>query len=590
MSVFFGVKWYNANLTIKRRMWIMKLKMNVRMKLFTGFGIVLILLLIISLTSITRMTQMGSITTEINDSLMPTIVKLNHISFRISNLQVLILKEAFETNASDRGTIEAGIDSIMVVLNNDLKEYQANIAKSDEKELFDAFTKEWSVLTKQFPLLFEASKSNDKDKQNKILETTETNYNNSISALNRLINFNTTAGNTATQKSVELNNFGKLLIIILTSIACVIGIAVAWVISYIISNPVSKLSIQMEKIAKGDLTVEPIRVKNRDEIGTLVTSFNKMIADLRVILTQVKQTTLLVTTSSEHLTLHALQTSKASNQISIAIEEVAIGTLSQEHATNESAKAMEEMAVGIQKIAESSAFVSESSREAEGAANKGNQNVIKTIDQMKTIGQTVEESSKLLDKLDKHSIEISHIIQVIRNIASQTNLLALNASIEAARAGEHGRGFAVVAGEIRKLAEQSSKSAHQIGELIRNIQADSSFTVTSMSKVSLEVKSGMELADETGHVFERILTAVHNVAEQVEEVSAASEQMSAGSEQISASLQEMSSIAKVSTSRTQNVTRFTQDQLTTMQIINTAAADLGKMAHELKESISKFNV
>jgi methyl-accepting chemotaxis protein len=590
MSVFFGVKWYNANLTIKRRMWIMKLKMNVRMNLFTGFGIVLILLLIISLTSITRMTQMGSITTEINDSLMPTIVKLNHISFRISNLQVLILKEAFETNASDRGTIEAGIDSIMVVLNNDLKEYQANIAKSDEKELFDAFTKEWSVSTKQFPLLFEASKSNDKDKQNKILDTTETNYNNSISALNRLINFNTTAGNTATQKSVELNNFGKLLIIILTSIACVIGIAVAWVISYIISNPVSKLSIQMEKIAKGDLTVEPIRVKNRDEIGTLVTSFNKMIADLRVILTQVKQTTLLVTTSSEHLTLHALQTSKASNQISIAIEEVAIGTLSQEHATNESAKAMEEMAVGIQKIAESSAFVSESSREAEGAANKGNQNVIKTIDQMKTIGQTVEESSKLLDKLDKHSIEISHIIQVIRNIASQTNLLALNASIEAARAGEHGRGFAVVAGEIRKLAEQSSKSAHQIGELIRNIQADSSFTVTSMSKVSLEVKSGMELADETGHVFERILTAVHNVAEQVEEVSAASEQMSAGSEQISASLQEMSSIAKDSTSRTQNVTRFTQDQLTTMQIINTAAADLGKMAHELKESISKFNV
>jgi methyl-accepting chemotaxis protein len=571
-------------------MWIMKLKMNVRMKLFTGFGIVLILLLIISLTSITRMTQMGSITTEINDSLMPTIVKLNQISFRISNLQVLILKEASATNANDRGTIEAGIGIIMVVLNDNLKEYQAKIVKPDEKELFDTFTEKWSESTKQFPLLFEAFKSNDKDKQKIILDTTETNYNNSISALNRLINFNTTAGNTATQKSVELNNFGKLLIIILTVIACVIGIAVAWIISFLISNPVSKLSVQMEKIAKGDLTVEPIRVKNRDEIGSLVTSFNKMIADLRVILTQVKQTTLHVTTSSEHLMLHAIQTSKASNQISVAIEEVAVGTLSQEQATNESARAMEEMATGIQKIAESSALVSESSREAEGEANKGNENVIKTIDQMKTIGLTVEESSKLLDKLDQHTIEISHIIQVIRNISSQTNLLALNASIEAARAGEHGRGFAVVAGEIRKLAEQSSNSAHQIGELIQNIQADSSFTVTSMSKVSLEVKSGMELADETGHVFERILTAVHNVAEQVGEVSAASEQMSAGSEQISASLQEMSGIAKESTSRTQNVTQFTQDQLEIMQIINTSAADLGKMAHELKESISKFNV
>jgi methyl-accepting chemotaxis protein len=196
----------------------------------------------------------------------------------------------------------------------------------------------------------------------------------------------------------------------------------------------------------------------------------------------------------------------------------------------------------------------------------------------------------LLDKLDKHSVEISNIIQVIRSIASQTNLLALNASIEAARAGEHGRGFAVVAGEIRKLAEQSSHSAHQIGELIQNIQADSSFTVASMSKVSLEVKSGMELANETGEVFQRILSAVHDVAEQVEEVSAASEEMSAGSEEISASLQEMSNIAKESSLRTQNVTQYTQEQLATMQMIHTSAAELGQMALELKESISKFNV
>lgn len=65
----------------------------------------------------------------------------------------------------------------------------------------------------------------------------------------------------------------------------------------------------------------------------------------------------------------------------------------------------------------------------------------------------------------------SDILELIRRVAKQTNLLGLNAAIEAARAGEHGRGFSVVAGEVRKLSDESNRSANEISGILLEFQS-----------------------------------------------------------------------------------------------------------------------
>jgi methyl-accepting chemotaxis protein len=68
-------------------------------------------------------------------------------------------------------------------------------------------------------------------------------------------------------------------------------------------------------------------------------------------------------------------------------------------------------------------------------------------------------------------MSISDRISAIHRIAEQTNLLALNAAIEAARAGHQGRGFAVVAEEVRRLADDSRRTAGEITDLAARSKA-----------------------------------------------------------------------------------------------------------------------
>ncbi|MFJ7664885.1 methyl-accepting chemotaxis protein [Lysinibacillus sp. NPDC097162] len=382
----------------------------------------------------------------------------------------------------------------------------------------------------------------------------------------------------------------KLNMISLGVFAVIISLIIAMIMGTIISRPIKGMAKAAQKIAEGDLTAEQIRIKNRDEVGDLAIAFNQMAQNLKSLITNVSQNTAQVSASAAELTASADQTIQATEQITSAMQEVASGSEAQGKNATESSQAMKNMTNGIQQLASTTAAVSELAIETNTEANKGNESLHRVISQMDTINTAVLESANVVKNLGNHSVEIGNIISIITDIAEQTNLLALNAAIEAARAGDHGRGFAVVANEVKKLAEQSKKSAEQISGLISEIQQETNRAVTVMDTGTQEVQVGMQVVKVAEEGFSKIVDLIEQVSKQIQEATTVSEEMSSSAEQIYASFDEIATIAQTSSSNLQNVASASEEQLATIEEVAASAATLSTMAEELQTQVSRFKV
>src|SRR5262249_11947883 len=130
------------------------------------------------------------------------------------------------------------------------------------------------------------------------------------------------------------------------------------------------------------------------------------------------------------------------------------------------------------------------------------------------------------------------------DVASQTNMLALNAAVEAARAGEHGKGFAVVAAEIRKLADESRKSAERIGTLVEEIQKATNATVMATEEGTRTVERGSDLAEKTVQAFNDVSGSSHTAADAAQQTLLGVPQQVSAVKQVLASMDALNTGAK----------------------------------------------
>jgi methyl-accepting chemotaxis protein len=389
------------------------------------------------------------------------------------------------------------------------------------------------------------------------------------------------------RSTYNVGGYGPLISSVVTLMVTTSFIVIA--VHFIVLKPLKNVTEATLSVAAGDLHVT-VSHRAQDEVGELVTAFNDMTSQLRVLVETVVTSSQQLSALSTELRDTADAGTAEMNQLTLHVSDIAQGATTQLQGAVESSRAMEELAHGIGRVAASAAAVGEASSQAEKQAEEGKRGIRNAIEQMSEIQQSVVEVSTSVKKLSVTSEQIGVIAQTMSQIAAQTNLLALNAAIEAARAGENGRGFAVVAAEVRKLASSAGSQAQEVGSLVSAVQEDIAASVQSMNTATEQVEDGRQKVDQAGVVFESIVQSFQEVIGQVQEVSAVSQQMSAGTEQVAASVEETAVIARESAGRLNELQEASGQQQSRMEDLLERASSLHHVGLTLSEAVSKFRV
>lgn len=522
--------------------------MKISTRLASGFGAVIVLLVIITTISTMEMITLNhDVDDLVNDKFAKTVLANNII------LNNNVIERAMRNSLLVKGKAEIAreLDRIAVstrTIEGDLHKIEAMIQSENDRtnfnDLINARTK-YAVTKVQFIKLVSAGKRGEAI--NYMLSDVSPSQEAYIGTVSRLIESQTRLMEESGKNAGQQVRSSMIQIIVMGSIVLLASAFIGLLISRSITRPLREAIKVAIAVAQGDLT-QRFEAASEDETGKLLQALKIMQDNLRAIISsdagrvlealsrgdlteritrdypgtfgQLKDD---ANSTVEKLMEIIAQVKYSTEMITTSAREISAGNSDLSQRTEEQAASLEETSSSMSELLSTVRRNTESARHA-------NQLAQATSDIADQSGKSVQMVVATMTSINQSSRKIEDIIKIIDGIAFQTNILALNAAVEAARAGEQGRGFAVVASEVRSLAQRSAVAAKEIKLLISE----------SVEKVNVGSRQVKDAADEISDV----VTSVQLVASLMKDITAATAEQGTSIEQVNIAITQIDSVTQ----------------------------------------------
>ncbi|MDR3630685.1 MAG: methyl-accepting chemotaxis protein [Desulfocapsaceae bacterium] len=550
------------------------LKIGTRMLL--GYGTVIILLLVVGGYSIVSIRSLNDEISAVVNVRMPNAEKIHKIADNLNVLSIGFRNIIIDTRQEQQTAELEKIANARKTVSEIIEFLQKDLKTEKGKELLQNVIearKEYVTSTENFMKFIKSQQLNDAKEL--LLTTVHDAKIRYSDRLNELKTYQTELATSGGKKAEGLASEAVVIISAILIAALVVSIISGITIIRSITSPISKTVTLAEAMARGDFTSE-LKIDQKDEIGTMATALNKMISQLREMITEIiGGVNTLSSSSSElaavskQLTGSAQSSTDKSNMVAAAAEEMSSNFQSVSAAMEQSTSNVNMVASATEEM---NVTVTEIGQNAEKARSIS-ENAVKQSSLVSERMTTLGESAK----------KIGNVTETITEISEQTNLLALNATIEAARAGDAGKGFAVVANEIKELARQTAAATIDIKNQIDEMQHTTQNAVIDIREIS--------------NVISEINSVINGIATAVEEQSTATNEISNNISQASMGIgevnQNVAQSATAVTDITRDISAINQQSKEVREgssQVQGSAQGLSDLARQLESLVKKFKV
>lgn len=575
-------------------------------RMASGFGIVLVLLVIISVISWIDIIEINK-KMDLSVDEYTQVSKMKDVRMALNEINMAMWGLVTATDMEEKKTHFAVIESSRVVYKNLLENLSASATTEIEKDQILALAEKTAsakdLNNRIISLALESASRNEEALRLFSGEAMKIINEKIYPAADVIVAYNEDQALQFDRMAEAAVTNAKLVLSICTVLSILISIFIIIIITRSVAIPVSLCVRYMVNLGKGDFSTDigTEFLQWQDELGDLARAINTMVQNVRTLLASIQTESKSLASNGDSLSANMTETAASMNQITATTSSMKNQTISQSASVTQTHATLESIQANIAQLYElienqAACVVESSSSNEQMVANiksvvgilQKNFVAMEELVKASELGKDgILEVSNFMKNIEKDSNGLLEAVNVIQHIAQQTNLLAMNAAIEAAHAGDSGKGFAVVADEIRKLAENSSGEGKKISVVLKSLKNQINTVALSSNK--------------TQEQFESILTLLGHVRDQEVVIKNAMDEQDIGSGQVLEAMREINGITtKVKDSSAQMLTGskevlvemerlagITEEMSSGMDEIATGTVQINKAVQEVNDITQK---